>query len=217
MVNRYIQGYRQLPYQFIDYRKHEPLPAYLAQQYGGRPFDFVLDCVGPQALFANTPAYLKASGTVVNIGALEGAFVTISNALLNSWLPTWLGGVPCRYVTISSSPLHDDAVYLAHLIQEGRLCIPVDSVFDMEDVVSAYERIVTKRACGKVVVKGVSIRLQNMPRLSVVSINQLCQGKLRHGHCRCFSVRNGLEWKQLKCMPKSRLRYCSQNWRCYCI
>lgn len=38
-------------------------------------------------------------------------------------------------------------------MEEGRLRVPVDSIFDMEDSVSAYERIATKRARGKVLVK----------------------------------------------------------------
>lgn len=113
----------------------------------------MLDCVGTQALFVNSPAYLKAEGAVVNIGALEGIGVTARNVLFNSWLPTWLGGVPRRYIMFSTPPARDDAVYLARLIEEGRVRIPVDSVFDMEDAVPPYERIATKRARGKVVVK----------------------------------------------------------------
>ncbi|EXJ64137.1 hypothetical protein A1O7_00473 [Cladophialophora yegresii CBS 114405] len=139
--------------EFVDYRKHDPLPAYLAQQYGNKRFDFVLDCVGTQALFVNSPAYLKPEGAVINVGALEGIGVTVRNMLLNTCLPTWLGGVPRRYIMFSTPPARDDAVYLAPLIEEGRLRVPVDSVFDMEDGVSAYERIATKRARGKVVVK----------------------------------------------------------------
>lgn len=84
---------------------------------------------------------------------LEGVYVTVRNVLLNSWLPTWLGGVPRRYIMFSTPPACDDAVYLAHLIEEGRLHIPVDSIFEMQDAIRAYERIATKRARGKVVVK----------------------------------------------------------------
>lgn len=113
----------------------------------------MLDCVGTQALFANSPAYLKPEGAVVNIGMLEGMYVTACNVLLNRWLPTWLGGVPRRYIMFSTPPSRDDAVYLARLVEEGRLRIPVDSVFEMKDAMSAYERIATKRARGKVVVK----------------------------------------------------------------
>lgn len=90
---------------------------------------------------------------MVNIGALEGFAVTVRNALLDTCLPTWLGGVPRRYIMFSTPPTRDDAVYIAHLVEEGRVSISVDSVFEMEDAVRAYERIATKRARGKVVVK----------------------------------------------------------------
>ena len=113
----------------------------------------MLDCVGTQALFVNSPAYLKAEGAVINIGVLEGVGITTRNVLFNRWLPTWLGGVPRRYIMFSTPPARDDAVYLTKLIEEGRVRIPVDSVFDMEDAVRAYERIATQRARGKVVVK----------------------------------------------------------------
>ncbi|KAJ5194365.1 Polyketide synthase enoylreductase [Penicillium cf. griseofulvum] len=139
--------------EFIDYREHKSLPAYLAHRYGDKPFDFVLDCVGTQSLFVNSPAYLKPEGAVVNIGMLEGPYVTVRNVLLNSLWPTWLGGVPRRYIMFSTPPSCDDAVYLARLIEDGQLRIPVDSVFEMKDAIRAYERIATKRARGKVVIK----------------------------------------------------------------
>ncbi|PLB44114.1 NAD(P)-binding protein [Aspergillus steynii IBT 23096] len=139
--------------EFVDYRRHDPLPAYLAEHYGDRPFDFILDCVGTQALFANSPAYLKPDGALVNIGVLEGILGMTVNILLNTLLPTWLGGVPRRYIMFSSPPVRDDIVYLTRLVEEGRLRIPVDSVHDMEDGLLAYERIATKRARGKVVIK----------------------------------------------------------------
>ncbi len=109
--------------QFIDYQ-HSPLPAYLAQQYGDKPFDFVLDCVGTQALFVNSPAYLKPEGAVVNIGALEGIGRTAFHALSNLWLPTWLGGVPRRYIMFSTPPNRDDTIYLARLVEEAACASP---------------------------------------------------------------------------------------------
>jgi NADPH:quinone reductase-like Zn-dependent oxidoreductase len=113
----------------------------------------LLDCVGTQALFVNSPAYLEVDGAVINIGVFEGVFASARNALFNKWLPTWLGGVPRRYIIFSTPPACDDVIYLARLVEEGQLRIPVDSVFNMEDAVGAYERIATKRARGKVVVK----------------------------------------------------------------
>ncbi|KAJ5101155.1 hypothetical protein N7456_007207 [Penicillium angulare] len=138
--------------EFIDYRKHD-LPVYLAKENGDKPFDFVLDCAGSQALYANSPKYLKPEGAVVNIGGLEGMGALARNMMCNKFLPVWLGGVPRPYIFFSTPPTRDDAVYIGRLVEEGQLRIPVDSVFDMEDALAAYERIATKRARGKVVVK----------------------------------------------------------------
>lgn len=113
----------------------------------------MFDCVGTQALFTNSPAYLKADGALINIGMFEGILAFACNVLRNSLLPTWLGGVPRRYITFSTPPAYEDVVQIARLIEQGQVRIPVDSVFNMDDAVRAYEHIATKRARGKVVVK----------------------------------------------------------------
>ncbi|KAL3472583.1 hypothetical protein BJX99DRAFT_235212 [Aspergillus californicus] len=138
--------------EFINYREH-PLPVHLAEKYGDHPFDFIFDVVGTQALFTHSPAYLKRDGALINIGMIEGIGLTSRNMLVNTWLPTWLGGIPRRYIRFSSPPERDDAVYLVHLIEQGKLRISVDSVFPMEEAVQAYERIASQRARGKVVIK----------------------------------------------------------------
>jgi NADPH:quinone reductase-like Zn-dependent oxidoreductase len=116
-------------------------------------FDSILDCAGIQALYSNSPAYLKPLGPVVNVGAFEGVFKTLGNWFVNTWCPIWLGGVPRRYIMFSTPPTVDSATYTARLIEEGKIRILIDSVWDMEDVVDAYARIATKRARGKVVIK----------------------------------------------------------------
>lgn len=90
---------------------------------------------------------------MINIGVLEGVLATMRNVMFNLFLPTWLGGVPRRYITFSTPPTRDAAVYMSQLVKEGRVRIPVDSVYDMEDAVAAYERVASKRARGKVVIK----------------------------------------------------------------
>ncbi|CAK7201029.1 hypothetical protein SEUCBS139899_003730 [Sporothrix eucalyptigena] len=140
--------------EFVDYRAHPgSLPQFLKETYGGTPFDFFMDCVGTQDLFEGSPGYVKTGGAVLNIGAVEGIVTTVLNLLSNLFLPIWLGGVPRRYIFFSSPPLRDDAMYLAQLLGEGKLKVPVDSVFDMKDLLASYERVGTKRARGKVVIK----------------------------------------------------------------
>ena len=95
-------------------------------------------------MYVNSPAYLTPDGMMINIGSME---------FFNTWWPTWLGGVPRRYIMFTTPPSKDDAVVLVKLVEEGKLKISVDSVFSMEDAIRAYERIATKRARGRVVVK----------------------------------------------------------------
>lgn len=113
----------------------------------------MLDCVGLQTLYINSPAYLKPDGIVINIGSMESTGATLKNWIFNTWWPTRLGGVPRRYVMFTTPPSKDDAVVLLKLVEEGKLKISVDSVFSMEDAIRAYERVATKRARGRVIVK----------------------------------------------------------------
>jgi NADPH:quinone reductase-like Zn-dependent oxidoreductase len=106
-----------------------------------------------QALYVNSPAYLKPDGMMINIGSMEASVATLKNFFFNIWWPTWLGGVPRRYVMFSTPPSKDDAVVLVKLVEEGKLKISVDSVFSMEDAIGAYERLATMRARGRVIVK----------------------------------------------------------------
>ena len=113
----------------------------------------MFDCVGLQALYANSPAYLKPEGMLINVGSMEGFGTTLKNWIFNAWWPTWLGGVPRQYVMFSTPPSKDDAVVLVKLVEESKLKISVDSVYSMEDAIKAYERVATMRARGRVIVK----------------------------------------------------------------
>ena len=90
---------------------------------------------------------------VISIGSMEGVGAFLRNWFFNTWWPVWLGGVPRRYVTFSTPPTKDDALVLIKMVEEDKLRVSVDSIFSMEDAISAYERLATKRARGRVIVK----------------------------------------------------------------
>ena len=90
---------------------------------------------------------------MINIGSMQGSVATLKNWIFNTWWPTWLGGVPRRYVMFSTLPSKGDAVVLVKLVEAGKLKISVDSVFRMEDAIRAYKRIATMRARGRVIVQ----------------------------------------------------------------
>ncbi|KAF8202597.1 hypothetical protein K438DRAFT_1757928 [Mycena galopus ATCC 62051] len=117
----------------VDYRANAPLPAYLAKTYGSQPFDYIFDTIGTQALFVHSPAYLTPEGLLVNVGNFEGPGVTIWRSILNTYLPRILGGIPRRYSMISTTPNGEKAGGLARMVEQGRLRVVVDEVFEFED------------------------------------------------------------------------------------
>lgn len=129
------------------------MPEYLKSQYSNEQFDAIFDCAGIQSIYANSPDYLKPSGLVVNVGSFEGVLSTFWNWFANTWWPTWLGGVPRRYMMFSTPPSQDAAIRMIKLIEEDQVHILIDSTWDMEDLVQAYARVATKHARGKVIVK----------------------------------------------------------------
>ena len=68
--------------------------------------------------------------------------------------PTWLGGTPRRWQKLPvMSVTKEKLMGLARFVDEGKLKPVVDSVFEFEDVQGAYERMMSNRALGKVVVR----------------------------------------------------------------
>ena len=138
----------------MDYKKHDSLVDYLASAFESQPFDSILDCVGSQALYENSPRYLRPDGPVLNIGALEvGVFTQLYRWLMNTWRPTWLGGVPRRYIMFSNPGSIPDALTLVEMVNQGKLTILLDSEWAMEDLMKGYQRAISKRATGKVLIR----------------------------------------------------------------
>ncbi|ERF69271.1 hypothetical protein EPUS_03975 [Endocarpon pusillum Z07020] len=137
----------------IDYRAMAPLPDHLARTYSDRPFDVILDTVGTQALYERSPSYLKPNGVYINVGALEGFMWSLWCWAKNTLWPTILGGTPRRYIMFSTVPNGKSAEKLADMVETGKVRVVVDSVFGMDEVLEAYDRLASKRAKGKIVIK----------------------------------------------------------------
>ncbi|KAJ7042978.1 hypothetical protein C8F04DRAFT_1075572 [Mycena alexandri] len=137
----------------VDYRANAPLPAFLAKKYAAQPFEYIFDTIGTQELFTHCPQYLRPDGLLVNVGNFEGPIITVWRAALNTYLPRIFGGVPRRYAMISTTPNGEKAAGLAKMVHEGRLRVVVDEVFDFEDALEAYDRMLARNAKGKIIVK----------------------------------------------------------------
>ncbi|MCJ1320391.1 zinc ion binding [Xylographa vitiligo] len=138
----------------IDYRQYPRLEAYLGSEYSRRPFDAVFDTMGVQSLFEQSPKFLKHNGLFINIGAYDGgAWFTLWCWLKNVFLPTILGGIPRRYIMFSTIPDGEAAKQLAKLVEDDKLKVVIDSMYKMEDVLDAYDRLMSHRARGKIIIK----------------------------------------------------------------
>jgi NADPH:quinone reductase-like Zn-dependent oxidoreductase len=109
------------------------LHAYLSDKHSSKPFDSVLDTIGIHDLYVNCPAYLKQDGVFVNIGAMEGLVSTLWAAAKYSLWPRILGGTPRTYIFQQTNPDQQTMQYLSKLVEEKKLSVVVDQVFEMEN------------------------------------------------------------------------------------
>ncbi|KAJ9474065.1 Protein YIM1 [Pseudozyma hubeiensis] len=141
----------------IDFRENDVVQT-LRRDHSAKPFDLILDTVGDFAVFRACPAYLKESGEYANVGASDmrpdGSIWSILNFLRNMtsiFLPWWLGGVP-RKSTPGGSIRDGLPEFIDKYLVNKSVRCPVDSTFDFRDAPKAYERLMTGRALGKIIV-----------------------------------------------------------------
>ena len=142
--------------------RYKSLPAELRRRFGEAPFDVVLDCLGNQGLYLGCRHFLKPGGPYMAVGVktkdwsvwefLGCAKQMVLNAV---WpLSPWLGGTGRAWkATSMMEPRPDVAERLVGLLDEGKIRVPIDSVWQFEDALKAYAVLESKRARGKVIVK----------------------------------------------------------------
>lgn len=69
--------------------------------------------------------------------------------------PKWLGGssLPYKLVMLHADNEHDSLKQIAQWLEEGKLKPIIDSEHAFEDALNAYDKIMSGRAKGKVIVK----------------------------------------------------------------
>ncbi|CAL1704181.1 unnamed protein product [Somion occarium] len=117
---------------FIDYTKG-PVHETLEHNAPTPKFHVILEAAGILALplWTHSEAYLTP------------AFIR----------PTWLGGVKRKWRLCHPQEKQEQLEHIAKLISEGKFKSVVDSVYDFDDALKAFEHVMTKRARGKVIVK----------------------------------------------------------------
>lgn len=146
----------------IDYTQYKDLAGELTRRYGGEKFDVILDAYGSQPLLNYCAGFLKEEGVYDAAGAAYDGygfwplFMAGMVLLWNKVRPqsAWLGGTGRKYVAVS---MMDPGVELmervAKMFGDGKLRVVVDSEWRFEEALGAYEKLIGKHACGKVVLE----------------------------------------------------------------
>lgn len=130
----------------IDYTAEKDLVGKLNAK--GTVFDHILDHIGtPADMYYQCHRFLKEGGVFVQVGA--SSMTTQAGRLL--W-PAFLGGGRRRYVVLMYKPVQRHLEQLGEWLQEGGVKVQVDSTFEFEEVVKAFEKLRLGRARGKIVV-----------------------------------------------------------------
>ncbi|OSD03381.1 NAD-P-binding protein [Trametes coccinea BRFM310] len=146
---------RQGADEFFDYTK-SPLHEQLAAANPTPKYDVFLEAVGllDPTLFLKSEAYLDPHGVFISVGPQGSGIGNYAHFVWTVLLkPGFLGGVRRKWKLVSVKPVEKDLKEFAKLVEEGKIKPLVDSVYEFEDVLEAYEKVMSKRATGKIVVK----------------------------------------------------------------
>ncbi|KAI0063402.1 NAD(P)-binding protein [Artomyces pyxidatus] len=146
--------------EFIDYKEVD-VPRYLSKNPPAILYNVILDAVGSTdpALYNHSCDYLAPGGVFVSVGPQPQGLADVpkfTRLLVDIATPKWLGGVRGKWTVISLKPdgkTEGMLEEISTLITEEKVKPVVDSVFTFEDTLKAYDRSMTGRATGKVVIK----------------------------------------------------------------
>lgn len=137
--------------------------AELARRYGGKPFDAIIDAVGADMkIYTHCRQYLKEDGVYSAVGIkLTGYTVwagvaAMWKSMLNSLWPRtpWLFGTGRKWhVTTMMDPGLELMERVVKMVADGRLKVAIDSEWPFEEVLEAYDVVMSGRARGKVIIK----------------------------------------------------------------
>jgi len=145
--------------EFIDYTK-VPLHKYLSQNVPSTKYHIIYDAVGliDPSLYTHSAKYLAPNGIFITTGPmpknLSGSEMwKLLRTIAAISIPSWLGNVNRRYSLTFAKNDVNDMKALQELVSSGAVKPIVDSVYEFDDVLKAYDRILSSRATGKIVVK----------------------------------------------------------------
>ncbi|EIM82590.1 NAD-P-binding protein [Stereum hirsutum FP-91666 SS1] len=143
--------------EFIDYTK-QPLATYLGENPPTTPYDVILEAVGmaDNSLYTHCEKYLAPEGIYLSVKPQPNKWSDASKLgrlAFDVIVPGCYGGVNRKFAMVEVKHKKEDLDEMAAMLEKSGVKPPVDSVFAFEDVFDAYDRLMTGRATGKVVVK----------------------------------------------------------------
>ncbi|KAB8076431.1 hypothetical protein BDV29DRAFT_88300 [Aspergillus leporis] len=129
----------------IDYSTEDVLAILKGK---GHVYSHIVDHVGtPDNLYNECHEFLLPGKTFVQVGA--ASMLTFAARLIR---PSFLGGGKRKYVPIITRVSKDDLRTLGEWIQQGKVRVVLDSTFEFDDTVKAFEKLRTGRSRGKIVI-----------------------------------------------------------------
>ncbi|GKT40384.1 zinc-type alcohol dehydrogenase-like protein [Colletotrichum spaethianum] len=137
--------------EIVDYKTTDVVGALRAQ---GKVFALVVDNVGnsPPNLYKASDEFLVPAGHFKFVGGAI-SFAQVKSLVPSMLLPGFLGGAKHKFEAFMTKNSHDDLSQIAAWMAEGKVKTVVDSTFEFEDVVKAYEKLKEGSAAGKIVVR----------------------------------------------------------------
>ncbi len=136
----------------IDYKTQDVVAELKKMQ----PVDLVIDNVGfPANLYWHMPAFSNPTAPYIQVGAPAVSPGFIFGNLFKTYWPGWLGGGKRPWEFNDLVNKHEDFAELGRMIQEKKVRVIIDEVFDTQDKgpVRAYAKLRLGRTRGKIVVK----------------------------------------------------------------
>ncbi|KAE8389222.1 hypothetical protein ETB97_010753 [Aspergillus alliaceus] len=129
----------------IDYTSEDILTVLKSK---GQVYSHVVDHVGtPDNLYNECHSFLLPGKAFIQVGA--GSMLTFATRLVR---PSFLGGGQRRYIPIITQVSKGDLTQMGEWIQQGKVRVVLDSTYEFDDAVKAFEKLRTGRSRGKIVI-----------------------------------------------------------------
>lgn len=130
----------------IDYTGEDDVIDILKNE--GLVYDHVVDHVGiPSNLYSESNSFLKPGKAFVQVGATS--MLTFASRLVR---PGFLGGGKRKYVILMLKNNRDDLAQIGEWMHQDKVRAEIDSTYEFEDVVKAFEKLRTERSRGKIII-----------------------------------------------------------------